>query len=76
MAEIRQGEMDRLSHRSMLIASIILQEDKQMMCGGKFDFGPAIRDCARFLLGTPQAEDLETLKGKSPEEVDALRIKK
>lgn len=62
--------------RSILIASIILEEDKQIMCGGKFDFGPAVRDCARFLQGTPQAEDLEMLKGKSPKEVDALRIKK
>jgi len=63
---------DALS-RSQMIAGIILRKEMQFICGGPFDFGPEVRDLARFLLGTPQAEDLETLKGMPPEQVDRLR---
>ena len=59
--------------RSWLIAGIILDKQKQVMFGGEFDFGPEVRDLARFLLRTPKPEELEMLQGMSPEQVDRMR---
>ena len=66
---------DALS-RSWLIAAIILEKEKQFMCGGPFDFGPQVRDLARFMLGTPQPEDLEMLQGMFPGQVNSMRKKR
>jgi hypothetical protein len=59
--------------RSQMIAGIILRKEMQFICGGPFDFGPEVRDLARFLSGDPQPEQLETLKGVLPEQVDRMR---
>ena len=61
--------------RSVLIANIILDEEKQFMCGGPFDFGPHSRDIARFMLGTPEPEELEGLTDRRPEVVNKMRKK-
>jgi hypothetical protein len=70
-----QEKYNDVLSRSFLIAGIILDEKKQFVCGGPFDFGPEVRDLARFMLGTPQPEELEMLQGMSPEQVDRMRKK-
>ena len=37
--------------RNLLIAGIILDDKKQGMFGGKFDFGPEVEGLAREILG-------------------------
>lgn len=70
LSEQQSGEpFFEIRYALFLISIIILDKEEQVMNQRPFDFGPGVRDSARFLVEAPEPQELEMLHGMSLERV-------